>query len=77
MQYGQELSWRHEIGRLANVAPAIFLLSFLVARPPSRAVVPHQLLQLLLSILCVCTGVFMIHLTSKSRFATPHFRHSG
>ncbi|GAA6033996.1 hypothetical protein JCM8097_000640 [Rhodosporidiobolus ruineniae] len=67
-QFGQRLVLREEFTRILNVLPALLLLNFLTLRPPSRRLLPPLLLQLLLFLLSVTTGLALIHLTTTAGY---------
>ena len=47
---------------------ALFLLTFFVNRPNSIKLLPSQLLQFLLFVLCVATGTTLIHINATSNY---------
>ncbi|KAL8286913.1 hypothetical protein RQP46_003919 [Phenoliferia psychrophenolica] len=67
-QFGQVLVPSREVYRLFNVVPTIYLLTFLISRPRSKAFVPHQAVQFLLCAICLATGVGLIHITTTESY---------
>ncbi|GAA5854448.1 hypothetical protein JCM5353_008084, partial [Sporobolomyces roseus] len=67
-QFGQDLVFKEELGRIFNILPALFLLNFSLSRPRSKALLRPSLLQFLLFILCIATGVSLVHVTTNEGY---------
>ncbi|GAA5887772.1 hypothetical protein JCM5296_001761 [Sporobolomyces johnsonii] len=67
-QFGQDLVLKEEVYRVLNIIPALFLLNFFVSRPPSKALLRPILLQSLLLVLCVSTGISLVHVTTTEGY---------
>ncbi|GAA5864516.1 hypothetical protein JCM8547_005567 [Rhodosporidiobolus lusitaniae] len=67
-QFGQRLVPSEEFSRVLNMLPILLLLNFLVLRPPSRRLLPHQLTQLLMFALSVFSGLSLIHTTTTAGY---------
>lgn len=48
--------------------PALYILTFLVSRPPSRRILPHSLWQSLLFVACIGSGTTLIHISATSSY---------
>ncbi|GAA5893540.1 uncharacterized protein JCM6883_003550 [Sporobolomyces salmoneus] len=67
-QFGQDLIFKEELGRIFNILPALFLLNFSLSRPPSKALLRPSLLQFLLFVLCIATGVTLVQVTTQEGY---------
>ncbi|GAA5961448.1 hypothetical protein JCM21900_004012 [Sporobolomyces salmonicolor] len=67
-QFGQDLVLKEEIYRVFNIVPALFLLNFFLSRPPSKALLRPFLIQSLLLVLCVSTGISLVHVTTTEGY---------
>lgn len=47
---------------------ALYLLTFVTSRPPSSALCPPRVLQLLLLVLCIASGISLIHITATEGY---------
>ncbi|ORY81829.1 hypothetical protein BCR35DRAFT_304001 [Leucosporidium creatinivorum] len=65
-QFGMDLRSRDEVGRLLNIVPTIFLLTFLVSRP--KPLLHPFLIQALLFGLCLGTGIALVHITTTESY---------
>ncbi|GAA5925407.1 uncharacterized protein JCM15063_005017 [Sporobolomyces koalae] len=67
-QFGQDLDFKQELGRIVNLFPALFLLNFCLSRPQSKAIVRPWLLQLFLFVLCIATGITLVQVTTNEGY---------
>ncbi|GAA5880415.1 hypothetical protein JCM16303_003935 [Sporobolomyces ruberrimus] len=67
-QFGQDLVFKEEIGRILNMLPALFLLNFSLAQPPSKALLRPSFLQFFLFVLCIATGVTLVQVTTNEGY---------
>ncbi|GAA5989109.1 hypothetical protein JCM5350_003600 [Sporobolomyces pararoseus] len=67
-QFGQDLVFKEELGRIFNILPALFLLNFSLSRPPSKALLRPSFLQFFLFVLCIATGVTLVQVTTNEGY---------